>query len=185
MDRSVKHLCISAAAFTLFIHILFTPLFYFLRREWVDPYGIERRRKSEREIDRRVESITEIYLARSGHCGGLCPIYSVTLRKDGTAVYVGYENVTHLGRRHGKIYSYYFFRLAWLLDSQGFFQMKDEYKQNRLIVHSHWTEVSVGATRDGVKKEVWEYSHEGPIQLWGIQMSIDAVVNKIEWEPDR
>jgi len=38
--------------------------------------------------------------------------------------------------------------------------------------------VGVGATCDGKKKEVWEYQVEGPIELWGIQMAIDAVVMK-------
>jgi len=187
MDRTRKQLCISAAAFTLCLYILFTPLFYFLRREWIDPYGIQRRREFEREIERKVDSITEIYLARSGHCGGPCPIYSVTLRKDGTAIYTGYENVTRLGTHHGKIHGYYFFRLARLLDSEGFFQMKNAYpdEEDKVRVYSHWTEVSVGATRDGKKKEVWEYQGEGPIELWGIQMAIDAVVNKIEWEPKK
>jgi len=149
MDRTRKQLCISAAAFTLCLYILFTPLFYFLRREWIDPYGIQRRREFEREIERKVDSITEIYLARSGHCGGPCPIYSVTLRKDGTAIYTGYENVTRLGTHHGKIHGYYFFRLARLLDSEGFFQMKNAYpdEEDKVRVYSHWTEVSVGATR--------------------------------------
>jgi Domain of unknown function (DUF6438) len=185
MDRTLKQLCISAAAFTLCLYILFTPLFYFLRREWIDPYEIQRRRESEREIERKVDSITEIYLARSGNCHP-CPIYSVTFRKDGTAIYVGYENVTHLGTHHGKIHGYYFFRLAWLLDSEGFFQMRNEYsEENRMIAYAHWKEVSVRATRDGKKKEVWEYMGKGPINLWGIQMAIDAVVNKIEWRPNK
>jgi hypothetical protein len=183
MDSRRKHLCISAGAFTLCLYILFTPLFYLLRREWKDPYGIQRRWKFEREIERKVDSITEIYLARSGECEGPCPIYSVTLRKDGTAIYTGYENVTRLGTHHGTIHDYYFFRLAWLLDSQGFFQMKNEYPEDgRVYLDS--SEVSVGATRDGRKKEVWEYTGKGPIELWGIEMAIDAVVNKIEWEPD-
>jgi Domain of unknown function (DUF6438) len=184
MDRTLKQLCISAAAFTLCLYILFTPLFYFLRREWIDPYGIQRRRESEREIERKVESITEIYLARSGDCGGPCPIYSVTLRKDGTASYVGYENVIRPGRHHGKIDSYYFFRLAWLLDSQGFFQMKNEYPEDGTVI-ADASEANVGATRDGRKKDVWEYTGEGPIELWGIEMAIDAVVNEIQWEPNK
>jgi Domain of unknown function (DUF6438) len=169
MDRTRNHLCISAGAFTLCLYILFTPLFYLVHREWKDPHGIQRRRNFEREIESKVDSITEIYLARSGECSGPCPIYSVTLRKDGTSTYVGYENVTRLGRHHGKIHSYYFFRLAWLLDSQGFFQMKNAYpdEEDKVRVYSHWIEASVGATRDGKKKEAWEYQGRGPIELWG------------------
>jgi Domain of unknown function (DUF6438) len=189
MDRIRNHLIISAGAFALCLYILCAPLLLYLYLTLTEPDALmlhlEREERRWEALDRRLGPITEIYLARFCESNMPSPNYSVTLRKDGTVIYVGNENVARLGTHRGKISGYYFFRLAWLLDEQRFFQMKDEYIKDPNIVSSHWCEATVGATRDGRKKEVWEYDGEGPIALWGIQQAIDSVLPEIEWEPKK
>src|SRR5215468_12159842 len=43
---------------------------------------------------------------------------------------------------------------------KDFFQMKNEYPEDGRV-YADSSEVSVGATRDGRKKEVWEYTGKG------------------------
>jgi hypothetical protein len=123
--------------------------------------------------------ITEISLERK-ECYGGCPVYKVVLRKDGTATYTGIKYVPRMGEYRGKSYAYdyYFVTLAKLIRSQGYFDLKDNYS-------SGWTDQDTAITsvvdRDR-RKTVVNYGNAAPIKLWGIEIAIDGVVERIQWE---
>lgn len=123
--------------------------------------------------------ITEISLERQ-ECFGTCPVYKVVLRKDGTATYTGVKFVPRMGEYRGKVYAYeyYFITLAKLIRSQGYFDLKDNYS-------SGWTDqdtVITSVVERGRRKTVVNYGNAAPIKLWGIEMAIDGVVERIQWE---
>lgn len=121
--------------------------------------------------------ITEITLERTP-CFGTCPVYSVTLRRDGTATYVGKNYVERMGTYKGTVRQ--FDRLAELLISRGYFGLKDKYAVN-------WTDmatVKTSVVMNGKRKTISNYGDAGPVELWGIEMAIDAVADQIKWEKD-
>ncbi len=121
--------------------------------------------------------ITEISLERK-ECFGDCPVYKVVLRKDGTAIYTGMKYVRRIGEYRGKSDDYYFATLARLIKSQGYFTLKNNYS-------SAWSDqdtVVTSVVNGSERKTIENYGNEAPIKLWGIDMAIDAVVERISWE---
>ena len=72
------------------------------------------------------EEITEIRLERTP-CFGTCPVDEVVLRPDGTATYIGHQYVKRVGQYRGTFPREDFDRLAELLETKGFFNLKDRY----------------------------------------------------------
>ena len=120
-------------------------------------------------------TVSEITLERHG-CFGSCPVYKIVLRADGTASYVGTANVARLGTYQGEIY---FWRLAKWVETQGFFELQNEYATN--WVDSEQATTSV--VRDGERKTVWMgNTNEPPDALWGINAAIDGEASHIQWK---
>jgi hypothetical protein len=77
----------------------------------------------------RHQKVTEISLERKG-CLGPCRVCKVTLRGDGSAIYVGKENVDHNGTfGNDKFWpiASEFSQLADAIDMAGFFRLAGEY----------------------------------------------------------
>ena len=121
------------------------------------------------------EQITEITLERTA-CFGYCPMYKVTLKRDGTATYVGRENVERKGTYRGKFYG--FERLAQLVEARGYFNLKDNYSAQVTDLPSTITSV----VRSGRRKTITNYGDMGPVELWGIEQAIDGLVANTKWE---
>ena len=140
-------------------------------------------------------SISEITLERIwDNCIG-CANYKVTLSKDGPDPYkdvsITYTETKTESRsgglqtqstvqRKGKLGSFYFHRLAILLESQGYFKLKDHYGAG--IIDTLIVKTSV--VRDGSRRAVLNNAQEGPIELWGIEMAIDGAIARVTWEPE-
>ena len=123
------------------------------------------------------DQITEVTLERT-RCYGRCPSYQVVLRSDGAVTYIGKAYVARLGTHRGTVDKYYFDRLAELLRSQGYFELKDNYSHSVSDQATVITSVVVGERR----KTVRNYADAGPIKLWGIEMAIEALVAQVKWE---
>jgi len=123
------------------------------------------------------EGISEISLERKG-CFGSCPIYKVTLKRDGSVVYVGKDFVKRRGTFRGKLHGYYFNQLAELMYRQGFFNLKERYS----APVTDQDTVITSVVRDGKLTSVQNYGGEAPVELWGIESAIDAVVEQVTWE---
>ena len=122
------------------------------------------------------EGISEISLERTG-CFGSCPIYKAVLRKDGTVIYIGKDFVTRKGLWKGKLV-YGFSSLAELIYRSGFFNLRDKYE-------APYTDLDtslISVVRDDKRKTVTNYGGEAPIEVWGIEKAIEALVANVEWQ---
>jgi hypothetical protein len=125
--------------------------------------------------------ITEISLERRG-CFGPCRVYKVTLRKDGSATYVGRENVDRIGTftndRFWPIASE-FTRLADAIDKAGFFRLANVYAPG-------WVDAEVVVTtvvRNGRARAVTTHnSANDPKELWFVNTLIDGVAAEVHWK---
>jgi Domain of unknown function (DUF6438) len=124
---------------------------------------------SQMPVAKNKDQITEITLERTA-CFGTCPIYKVTLRRDGTISYNGRRFVELEGAYEGKVYG--FDRLAQLILSSGYFNLKDNYSINATDLPSTITSV----VRSGKRKTITNYGDSGPVELWGIEMAIDGML---------
>ena len=114
------------------------------------------------------DQITEVTLERTG-CFGTCPIYRVTLRRDGTLIYEGIRFVSMLGTYKGQAYD--FARLAEFILAQDYFNLKDDYWIQGTDLPSTITSV----VRADKRKTVTNNAGIGPVGLWGIEMVIDGI----------
>jgi hypothetical protein len=121
------------------------------------------------------DQITEITLERTT-CFGTCPNYTVTLRRDGTITYNGIRFVEMTGTYQGHAYG--FERLAQLITSAGYFNLKDNYSRPITDMPSTITSVVM----NGKRKTITNYADTGPVELWGIEMAIDGMLKSARLE---
>lgn len=121
------------------------------------------------------DQITEVTLERTA-CFGPCPMYKVTLRRNGTISYNGKEFVQLKGAYEGKFYG--FERLAELISSQGYFNWKDNYA----IPATDLPSANTSVVRNGKRKTIRNYGDAGPVELWGIEMAIDGILKGAKLE---
>jgi hypothetical protein len=118
-----------------------------------------------------------ISLKRMG-CFGTCPVYTVTLRLDGSASYDGARFVERLGNFSGQVYFGDFAQLSLFVERSGHMKLADRYA-------APWTDdetVQVTVTpRTGAPKTVTDYGRYGPPDLWMLERSIDGVAGHIKW----
>lgn len=126
------------------------------------------------------DQITEVTLERTT-CFGTCPAYKVTLLSDGTIIYEGRRFVEKMGTYKGEAYG--FDRLAQLILAQKYFDMKDDYFRPITDMPSAITSV----VRAGKRKTITDYAGSGPVELWGIEMAIDGILDhaKLTIEPPK
>jgi membrane dipeptidase len=103
-------------------------------------------------------------------CFGFCPVYSVTLRDDGSVTYSGKEHVKVTGNQTWKIDPGAVRALAQEMQDAGFFELQDQY---RAMVTDHPT-VFTSLTAGGRTKRVMNYV-AGPPKLKDLEEKIDRV----------
>src|SRR5262245_48346493 len=125
------------------------------------------------------DQISEITLEREGSFG-LHPSYKVVLRSDETVLYIGRAFVDKQGEHTGKLDKFYFYKLSKLIESERYFKMRERYPEGPTIMDGYdaWVKVKCG---DKAKVE-FDNAQEGPIELWAIEMAIDAAVGSARWE---
>jgi membrane dipeptidase len=116
-----------------------------------------------------VQGPIAITLERSP-CFGFCPVYSVTLRDDGSVSYEGKQHVKVTGTQTWKIDPAAVRALAQEMRDEGFFELQDEY---RSMVTDHPT-VFTTLTIGGRTKKVLDYV-AGPQKLKDFEAKIDEI----------
>src|SRR5262245_43963820 len=124
------------------------------------------------------DQISEITLERWGSFSQL-PSDKVVLRSDETVLYIGRAFVEKKGEHTGKLGKFYFKKLANLIESEGYFKMRERYPENALIQDGYDARVKVMC--GDKEKVVFDNNQEGPIGLWAIEMAIDAAVGRAHW----
>ncbi len=122
---------------------------------------------------------TEITLERHP-CFGFCPVDTVTLRADGSAVYEGKQHVPRIGRYPGSVSPRDFNRLSRFLQDQGFFQLKPRYA----VPATDLPTIVTVVTRNGRQVRVENYGDAGPESLWLIERAILGVASTVAWNPE-
>jgi hypothetical protein len=116
-------------------------------------------------------------------CFGFCPIYTVTLFRNGDARYHGEGFVKNIGDFTGSVHISAFGRLSYLLERLNFAEFEPEYS-------APWTcspTVYLRVWRAGEAEPivVKDYGSYGPIELWALEQAVDAVASRIEWKADK
>jgi hypothetical protein len=124
-------------------------------------------------------AITEIILERT-ECYGGCPIDTLVLRPNGTAVYTG-KNTQRTGQFTGTFSKGDFDKLTQWLISAGFFELNGSYGSPNIDTPSQ----VIRAARDGKLKSVVNHEIRGSATLWGMQRVIQGAASDIQWQPVR
>ncbi len=125
------------------------------------------------------DQISEITLERWGSFSQL-PSYKVILRSDETVLYIGRAFVEKKGKHTGKLGKFYFKKLAKLIESEGYFKLRERYPEDAVIEDGYDARVKVMC--GDKEKVVFDNAQEGPIGLWAIEMAIDAAVGRARWD---
>jgi hypothetical protein len=103
-------------------------------------------------------------------CFGLCPVYTVTIKDDGSVSYEGVQHVRVSGKQAWTIDPAAVRALARDMEKAGFFEMKDEYSAPVTDLPSTFTTLEMGARSKRVR------DHLGaPPALKEIEARIDSV----------
>jgi hypothetical protein len=153
---------------------------------WPEPYTFIHEDAGV-SIDRYEEALQalpfeRIELERTA-CFGACPIYTVTLFRNGDARYHGEEFVKNKGDFTGSIHISAFGCLSYILERLNFAEFEPEYS-------APWTcspTVYLRVWRAGEAEPivVKDYGSYGPIELWALEQAVDAVASRIEWKADK
>lgn len=139
-------------------------------------FGDSRKSRSHAEVQSTNHGITEIGIERSG-CLGTCPIYTFTVKSDGTYRYRGDGHVERKGGFAGKVSVWKFHELARFIKDSGYMELEDSYTRKVTDSPTAYTMVAM----NGKRKTVRNYADAGPTKLWAIEQLIDELTTKAEW----
>ena len=141
-------------------------------RPWGSPW------QGNEQITAAADAITEIGLSR-GMCYGTCPVYTVTLRRDGTARYMGEMFVSLPGAQEAPLDPGAFADLALAVTYLDYGSLDDGYTE---LVTCQPTSDS-WVVRGGETKGVSNYGMAGPRTLRLIEDLIDGLAASLYWKP--
>ena len=125
------------------------------------------------------DQISEITLEREGSFG-MHPSYKVVLRGDETVLYIGREFVDKKGEHTGKLDKFDLYKLSKLIESEGYFKMRERYPEDIVIQDGYDARVKVKC--GDKEKVVFDNAQNGPSGLRAIEMAIDAAVGRARWK---
>lgn len=108
----------------------------------------------------------------------LGPSFRAVLMRDGRASYEGLAHDSRPGPHTGSVDMGEYGRLCHLAERSGFEEMESEYIAARTCSSRTWLSVD---RDDGGVISVLDYGGYGPIELWGLQQAVDAVIARIDW----
>ena len=123
--------------------------------------------------------VTQISLERSGGKPG-APRDTLILHSDGTAAYVGVENVANIGEYRGRVPDWY--------DTKSFPQLAEMYRALMGAGLSTGkptpsvTTITLRVTVNGEEKEIVDLCPGLDERLWGLEMAVRGVAADITWE---
>ena len=129
----------------------------------------------------QIDSIT---LERTS-CYGTCPVYKVTVRRDGSVVYDGKQFVKVTGHRSRKIPVEQFQKLTREIQRIGFFSLKDKYSSKENpdgsieVITDQPTRITT--VRAGKLHKRVENYYGGPDSLARLETLIDTLAGSSAW----
>lgn len=128
-------------------------------------------------MDSLENNVSEISLERT-MCYGPCPVYKVTFRSDGRAIFEGKGHVDKLGKYIGDIDERDFERLVKLLERLDFMSLDDNYS----IPIEDNAHIITTIIHNDKTKTVDNYADAGPMEIWTVEKVIDGIIDDIYWE---
>jgi hypothetical protein len=126
------------------------------------------------------QSVTDTMLYYSrGACFGMCPIFELTLMKDGRAVYLGKNHVDRIGRYQALVSYTDVQQVIAKANEIGYFELKSEYDNEN--VHD-LPDIKTGIAHDGKLHHV-RNRYKGPAALRMLYTELDSLIEKQDWKP--
>jgi hypothetical protein len=143
-----------------------------ITRPWGHPWA------SNRQVMAAAAAITEIGLTRD-MCYGPCPVYSVSLHRDGRADFVGEHFVDLVGQHQARVERTDFDTLALAVAHLQFGNLRRHYEVDYTDAQTTTTWVR----RHGRRKTVQDYGGAGPHRLRQVEGLIDDAAADLKWAP--
>jgi hypothetical protein len=141
------------------------------KRPWGRPWS------GDREVIGAAAAITEVGLARD-MCYGPCPVYSVSLHRDGRAVFMGEHFVDMLGEYRARVEPAAFETLALAVAHLRFGNLRRQYAVDYTDAQTTTTWV----VRSGRRKTVQDYGGAGPHRLRQVEGLVDDAAAHLSWQ---
>lgn len=125
-----------------------------------------------------VVSDTMLYYSR-GACFGMCPIFELTVMKDGRAIYLGKNHVDRIGRYQAMVSYTDVQQVLTKANEIGYFELKSEYDNEN--VHD-LPDIITGIAHDGKLHRV-RNRYKGPAALRMLYTEIDSLIERQNWKP--
>lgn len=112
-------------------------------------------------------------------CYGSCPVYSVSITKNGDVEYIGIRNVPFIGKRKGKLDKWYVRNLFQFINDSNYFAFQNSFSRpvtDHAYVYTQVVKVS------GESKIILNYANSAPTIIWAIEETIDATAMKAVWD---
>ena len=121
---------------------------------------------------------TLLYYSR-GACFGMCPIFELTVMKDGRGIYVGKNHVDRIGGFYANVDNADVQHVMKKAAEIGYFQMNAVYDNDR--VHD-LPNIITGIAHDGKLHRVLN-RYKGPTSLQRIYAELDTLIERQQWQP--
>jgi hypothetical protein len=129
----------------------------------------------------RVEEMvsdTMLYYSR-GACFGMCPIFELTVMKDGRAVYLGKNHVDRIGRFQAMVSYTDVQQVLSKANEIGYFELKSVYDNEN--VHD-LPDIITGISHEGKLHRV-RNRYKGPAALRMLYTEMDSLIERQDWKP--
>lgn len=107
-------------------------------------------------------------------------MYSIVIRRDGSASFNGGDWSQFMGRYHATVDSGAFVTLTDFIMQNGFLELQSSYEASMTDQPTTITCIR----DDRMAKCVRRYGPAGPQNLYGIEVAIDSLAARLIWYPD-
>jgi hypothetical protein len=148
--------------------------------EIADLYAKAPQKPTQTNLSSRATSnvgVSEIGLERTA-CYGMCPVYNVVIKSDGTVRYKGESNVKMKGERTGSVSPVKFNNVARFIKENGYMNLGGNYTVGVTDNPTVFTTVVM----NGKRKVIRNYANAGPNKLWVIEQLIDKLLLDTDWD---
>lgn len=128
-------------------------------------------------MDKFIDNVKEISMERVMSKDPY-PVFKVTFKSSGEAIYEGKYYVDKIGTYSGTIDEEDFIRLSELMGKLDFVSLREKYL---IDGHDQPNVLTTVVLEDGTKS-VSNYGEAGPVEIWAVERVIDSIVEDIYWE---
>lgn len=125
-----------------------------------------------------VSTDTMLYYSR-GACFGMCPIFELTVMKDGRAVYIGKNHVDRIGRFQATVSHADIEQVMQKANEIGYFELKPVYDNENV---QDLPNIKTGIAHHG-KLHTVRNRYKGPAALRMLYTQLDSLIEKQTWKP--